>query len=157
VQETFTRELSAGTYYVRVLFNDDVGTAYRLRLESLPPPPPDDNSIESARDWGVINPGTVRAFDDYVGPDDRNDLTRITLAQPTRVYVKLSGLSDDADLMLLDATGNRIAYSKRSGSADEWFQIDLAAGTYYVRVLFVGLGATGTNYRLRIEGMAAQV
>ena len=156
--ESFTRSLSTGTYFLRVFYTGATGTNYRLRLEAQAPvgsaPPPtmtDDNSMQTARDLGTFTPGVVRAAEDLVGPDDRTDFYKVTLTQPTRIYAKLTGLSDNADLMLLDSAGNRVAYSKRAGTAEEHFLIDLSPGTYFVRALFAG--ATGTNYRLRIQGM----
>ena len=155
--ETFTQALNPGTYYVRVFFSGTTGTNYRLRLEAQARvgagPTADDNSQATARDVGTLSAGTVRTYDDAVGPDDRNDFYRFTLDRPTRVYIKLSGLSDNADLQLLDAQGTRIGYSKRSGAADEYLLLDLPAGTYYARVLFAGV--SGSSYRLRFEAIVA--
>ena len=156
--EAFTKGLNPGTYYLRVLFGGTTGTNYRLRLEAQAPvgastsPSNDDNSLTTARDVGPFSPGTVRAYDDVIGADDRNDFYRFTLASPTRVYIKLTSLSENADLQLLDAAGNRIAYSKRNGPADEHMLMALEPGTYYARVLFAGV--SGSSYRLRLEAMS---
>ena len=71
------------------------------------------------------------------------------------VYAKLYNMTDNADLMLMDKNGNRIAYSKTPGAATEAFTMTLAPGTYYVRALHAGIA--GTAYRLRFGGLDAAV
>lgn len=154
--EAFTRTMSVGTYYMRVLFSGSGGTNYRLRMEAqsaAPSPPTFDDTTASARDIGTIAAGTVRTYDDSLGTDDRNDLYRFTVTESTHLYIKLYNLTDNADLQILDSEGNRIAYAKRSGTSAETLDLHLSAGTYYVRALFAG--TMSTNYRLRVEGLAA--
>ena len=72
------------------------------------------------------------------------------------VSFKLYNMTDDADLMVLDSAGNRVAYSHRTGASAEAMTLDLSAGTYYVRVLFAN-GVNATPYRIRLEGLSALV
>jgi hypothetical protein len=46
----------------------------------------------------------------------------------------LSGLSDNADVQLLDNSGREVAFSNATGSTSESISSALEAGTYYVRV-----------------------
>jgi hypothetical protein len=151
--ESFVITLQPGTYYARILYPGQGGTYYRLRVAvtAFTQPPPSDNTMDTARDLGLIRSGTVRTVDDFIGTSDRNDYYKITLDSPTRVYTKLYNLTDNADLQILDSAGNRIGYSKRGGAATEFLTLNLGAGTYYVRVLFAGVSST--SYRLRVEGL----
>jgi hypothetical protein len=107
------------------------------------------NSLATARSFGTMTAGRVRTADDYVGTVDRNDYYRFVLGAPLRMYTRVYSMSDDADLWLLDRNGVRLNYSKHAGAADERLVLDLKAGTYYLRVPFVG--TQGTTYRLRLE------
>jgi hypothetical protein len=150
--ESITIVLQPGTYFVRVLYPGSGGTTYRLRFAGsavVGNEPPSDNTLDGARDLGTLQPGSVSAVEDYVGADDRNDYVRFTITQPTKIYLKLYELTDNADLQLLDASGQRIAYSYRTGAATDTIQITLEPGVYYARVFFTG--AVGTSYRLRLE------
>jgi hypothetical protein len=150
--ESITIDLTPGTYYVRVLYLGNAGTAYRLRFEGIAPTA-SINPLDDATDLGTIGTGTIRAAEDEVSTSNRNDYYRFEVTQPTRVAFKLYNMTDDADLMILDSQGNRIAYSYRPGSSAETLTLDLPAGTYFVRVLFVN-GLDHTSYRLRLEGLA---
>ena len=118
--ENFTVDLGPGTYYARVLYLGSGGTTYRLRLEgigvsSVPP---------SWMDLGAVSHGTVRAADGDVGTTNRNDYFRFTLGANTRVWFKLYNMTDDANLMILDGNGNRMAYSKHAGTAADGHHVE---------------------------------
>jgi hypothetical protein len=151
VDEVITMTLSAGSYYVRVLSTKGLETSYRLRMETELPSVGGSNPLANASDLGAISTGAVKAVDGEVGVSDRNDLYKFTLTGTTKVNFRLSGLSDDADLMILNGNGDRIAYSKKSGTTAENFTLRLSAGTYYVRVAFIK-GISSTLYRLRLAG-----
>ncbi len=150
--ESFTRALNPGTYYIRALFAGAGGTFDRLRLEAkviVGAARPGDNTLATARSIGTIQPGSARAFDDFVGPTDRHDLYRFTVDQPLDVDMMLSGMASNCDLQLLDETGQRMAYSKHAGSADERLEATLQPGTYLARVLWAD--GTATPYHLIIR------
>jgi len=144
--ESITTDLAAGTYYIRVLYAGSGGTNYRLRLESSAPA----SAPPVAMDLGNLASGTVRAIDAVIGPDQRNDYYGFHLTQSGRVSIKLYNMLDDADLMILNSAGERIAFSNRSGNSSESLTLDLISGNYYVRVLFAK-GVHATGYRLRLE------
>jgi parallel beta-helix repeat protein len=106
----------------------------------------------TARRVGVINIGQVRAFEDYIGAIDRNDYYRFDVATALRINVKLYNMTDNGELQLFNSAGVRLAYCHNAGLAVETFAMNLARGTYYLRVLY--LGTAGTNYRLRLEATA---
>ncbi|WP_428937835.1 PKD domain-containing protein [Fontivita pretiosa] len=152
--ETFVKTLQAGTYFLRAVYTSEVGTAYRLRIQAATPvaaaAPLSPTTLASARQIGSISPGAVRVIDDSVIPagGSSSDLFRFTLESSARTYLKLYGLSDNADLELYDSRGSALRVSRRAGSSYEVIVADLVAGTYYARVVAAGAGAT--SYRLRI-------
>jgi len=114
----------------------------------VPPPPPAPGQWTpppGTIDWGTVIRGTHR---------DRRSLTvannqqyyGFTLTGQTRVVIHLTGLRDDADLALLDATGNILQTSSHSRRRNETISVTLAPGTYYVRSYLVG--SAGTAFRI---------
>src|SRR5207237_10924346 len=80
-------------------------------------------------------PASPISYDEFVGESDPNDFYKITIKTPASLTVNLNGLSDDADLKLLDAAGNQIAKSNLGGNSGESIVAAVGAGTYYVQVL----------------------
>lgn len=150
--ENLSRTLAAGKYFVRVLCTSGLETSYRLRVETALPSVGATNPLGAAPDLGTISKGVIKATSDQVGVNDRNDLFKFNVTSPTTISAKLMNLTDDADLMILNSAGERIAYSRKTGSSSESLSIKLPAGTYYVRVLFTK-GTSSTNYRLRLAGL----
>ena len=143
--ENLTSNLATGTYFVRVYqyFGD---TNYNLTLTTLPA---NDNSTVTARDIGVLN-ATPRVVHDFVGNSDTQDYVRFAITQPCDVSLRLSGLSADADVQLLDSQGRSLADSSRSGSVAEEISRALDAGIYFVRVYqFSG----DTNFDLSLSAV----
>jgi parallel beta-helix repeat protein len=149
--ETFTVDLVPGTYYLRVLYLGSLHTPYRLRLEGIAPSGAPIDPLESAEPLGELAPGVVRVAEDEVGVTNRNDYYSFSVGQTTTVSLKLYNLTDDADVMILDSAGNRIAYSNRDGTSTELLTLELGPGNYFVRVLFTK-GVSSTTYRLRLAG-----
>lgn len=113
----------------------------------------DGNTYRTAIDLGELK-GTVK-FHDYVGRGDRKDIYKFTLAQETDVRIKLSNLSADAELRLLDVNRDEIKWSLRSGTSNEFIQADLDPGTYFVKVHAFD-GKNSTNYDLRFTAVDAR-
>lgn len=135
--------LSAGTYFVRVLqYEGD--TSYNLSLNaSLFAPPSDEvgNDLSQARNLGTLN--GRQAVSEFVGNTDPNDYYRFNLDATSEFSLSLDGLSDDADVQLIedlngngiDETDEVIAASEVVGSASEAIDFRaLPAGAYFVRV-----------------------
>jgi hypothetical protein len=141
--------LAAGNYFVRVTGGDAI-TPYRLRL-SAQPGGVADNSLDAPRELGVLG-ATARVFNDFVGAGDPTDYYRFQTTATSNFRLTLTGLSSDADVLLLDADGNAIAGGANAGTAAEAINFDaLAAGTYYVLVYpFAG----DTNYTLNLRALA---
>lgn len=104
-----------------------------------------DNSLAEAQNLGTLV-GT-RTFNDFVGSADTNDYYQFNVSDTSDFNLSLNGLSSDADVELLDSSGELIQSSINSGSDAESITRQLNAGTYYVRVYpYSG----DTNYTLSL-------
>ena len=113
-----------------------------------------DNTLSAARNLGVVN-GSL-TISDFVGNSDPSDFYRFQLTASNNLSLRLTGLSADADLYLIqDANHNGVvdrgeilSYSVASGSNPEAIDLTgLAAGNYAIAVVqYQG----DTNYQLGI-------
>ncbi|HEY9751465.1 MAG TPA: pre-peptidase C-terminal domain-containing protein, partial [Coleofasciculaceae cyanobacterium] len=139
--ESISRSLSAATYYVRV-YQGSGNTNYNLTLTA-------DNAGNTPTT--ALNIGTLsssRTFSDFVGSTDTSVYYRFDLGQGSIFNLTLNGLSADADVQLLNSSGNLLQSSTNTGTTAEFISRSLTAGTYYVRV-FPYSG--NTNYSLALS------
>jgi hypothetical protein len=111
------------------------------------------NTLVDAQYLGIVSPGYGTTSVDYVSKGDRNDYFRLRLKAAAPVDVKLYGMTDDADLQLLDGNGKVIQTSARAGTRSEIITRTLAAGTYYLRTYYSY--ASSTQYYLRVSSTVA--
>ncbi|MFB2876959.1 C2 family cysteine protease [Floridanema aerugineum] len=101
------------------------------------------NTMGTAVNWAPLN-GWYRNSES-IGSSDTNDYFKFSLTTRSDFNVILSGLSADADVRLLDQSGNQIISSANGGthkiggtaysvSTSEAFNTILNAGTYFLRV-----------------------
>ncbi|MFM7791693.1 MAG: PPC domain-containing protein, partial [Microcystis panniformis] len=103
--ESITRQLNAGTYYVRV-YPRRGSTNYNLSLAAASATIPDNagNTLATARD--ITIGATTSTYSDFVGTTDTNDYYRFSLGDTSDFSLNLTGLSADADVSLLDSNGS---------------------------------------------------
>lgn len=141
-----------------------VATASTSATVGQPPPAPSGGPSPSqitawapppgTIEWGTIARGTHR---------DRRSLTvalgqqfyGFTLGAQSKVVIRLTGLRDDADLALLDASGNMIQTSSHPRRRNEAITLTLGPGTYYIRAYLVG--TSGTRYLLAMTDTPIKV
>ena len=144
--EAISSTLAAGTYYVRV-YPFSGSTTYNLSLAASPTTPTDNagNTLAAARNIGTLS--SSQSFSDWVGSTDTNDYYRFDLSQASNFALTLNGLSDNADVQLLNTSGAQLTISQAAGSTAEAISSTLAAGTYFVRV-YPSSGNTTYNLTL---------
>jgi hypothetical protein len=160
---TISRDIEAGTYYVRVLPRFSNNTNYDLRFTFTPQPstaPANPGfNMRNALDLGVISPQETRSFTEFVGDTDGNDFYRFTLDSNRDVEFTLGSVRESADIQLIEDFNDnfvidrgdgeiledRLATSRGNGTISR----ALPAGTYYVRV--VPRFSNNTNYNLSIS------
>ena len=151
--ERITRQLSAGTYYIRVYCYTG-NTNYNLAVSAAPLAPVDlaGNTLATAR--AITVGSSTTSYTDWVGSTDTNDYYRFSLANSGNFNLGLTGLTADADVQLLNSSGSVIASSTNVGTASESITSQLSAGTYYIRVYpYTG----DTNYNLAVSATTATV
>ena len=108
-----------------------------------------DDSLNSAASLTVAAiPTTVTGF---VGWSDPNDYYRFTLGATQDFGLSLTGLTNAADVALLNSAGTTIASSTLSGRSPEAIQSQLTEGTYYIRIYHRSSRFRGTNYVLTVQ------
>lgn len=90
------------------------------------------NTLAKARTLRLGSSAT--SVRDAVSPRDSNDYYQMRLQQKSRLNLKVSNLSANADLELLKSNGSLIKRSANRGTQDEVIKELLDVGTYYVRV-----------------------
>jgi len=135
--------LAVGTYYWRVRAQDKLGnwSAWSTPLKFiLSPTDAAANTWQTAKD--------ISNLDNWVGFGDAADYYKLTMTNAGILTLGLTGLSGNADLSLLSATGAVLKSSVKAGTADEAINnVSLLAGTYYVKVA-AGAGVTAAAYTL---------
>ncbi|UBF30067.1 Ig-like domain-containing protein (plasmid) [Kovacikia minuta CCNUW1] len=104
------------------------------------------NTTTTAFNIGSLNGSG--SYSGVVGTNDNNDYYRFDLAVTTGVRFRLSGLSGDANLQLLDSS-SVLQSSSNPDSTAEMVTAHLSAGTYYVRVYASGADVN-TSYGLSV-------
>ena len=114
-----------------------------------------DNTRANAVDLGDITSLAGPEFPNASldGDGDSIDYFRFTLTEAKKVGLGLRRQDANADLFLEDADGNVLYSSTETGTANEWLEVTLLAGTYYVRVEAQEAGEN--NFKLRYGVTAA--
>jgi hypothetical protein len=158
---------SAGTYFAQVvtysLGNDgrldyelDISATsdYPYAADTQPP-----NLLPLEVDGGVLSHGDVFTYSDWVGNTDTSDIYKFSLASASDVTINLTGLSNDADIRLIqDFNNNDIVdsgevqlgfTSNNGGSSSENISFFLHGGIpFYVQVYQYN---GDTSYQLQVD------
>ena len=131
--ESISRTLDAGDYYIRVYPYGNASTSYNLNVSATAL----DfvgNTINDAYQINLNGNGTSKTFKEWVGNADSDDYYRLTIGSASDFNLELNGLSDDANVWLLDSSGDTIASSYNYGTTAESISETLFAGDYYIHV-----------------------
>lgn len=107
----------------------------------------------TALDVGPL--GTVPAvFSDTVSSANTDDYYKFSLSATSKVQLNLTGMSDDADAILLDSSGNQLYISENVGATPESITKFLDPGTYFVDV--AALKTSFSTYTLALSATPPQ-
>ena len=108
------------------------------------------NTLDSSRTI-AFDSGEI-IFRDSIGNSDSDDFYSLTLDNDnSNLEIEISGLSADADLELLNSSGEIITRASNSANFNESLSsTNLEDGTYYIRV-YQGIEQSDTNYNLRLS------
>jgi Ca2+-binding RTX toxin-like protein len=110
--------------------------------------------VDQVKDLGTINFTNPQSVTDFVGDTDLFDFYRFNVTTASNVQVKLTNLTANADVWLVDGLGRTIAQGVKTGTADEVFNWAVDTGTYYVKVFRPAAG-NNTNYDLQVATSTA--
>ena len=140
--ESIVQSLLAGIYYVKIAAGTSVNDAsYTLNhTEKYCPTDTAANTWQSA--------GDISNLDNWVGFGDAADFYKLTMTNAGTLTLGLTGLTGNADLSLLSATGTVLKSSSNTGTTPEAINnVALLAGTYYVKVA-AGTSVNDASYTL---------
>jgi hypothetical protein len=111
--------------------------------------PPDraGNTLKAARRIRLAE--APKSFRDFVGGKDL-DFYRFRVLRAGQFSLRLSELTANADVALLDDAGKTLLQSVRKGKRPEVIRDTLTAGTYFIRVV-PNRGNQRTNYSLALS------
>ncbi|MEM7555351.1 MAG: S8 family serine peptidase [Cyanobacteria bacterium P01_A01_bin.84] len=147
--EYINQTISEGTYYIRVYPFRGANTDYRLSV-SLTPEDGAGNQLNNARN---IEANT--SLKDWVGEADQKDYYRFSIGAFSDISLNLKGLNGDADINLLNESGNVISSSSNSGLVEESLKNTLRQGTYYVQV--TSKSGSESEYNLSLSTTPANI
>ncbi|MGB7443346.1 MAG: putative Ig domain-containing protein, partial [Coleofasciculaceae cyanobacterium] len=105
--------------------------------------------VDELINLGALRGGSTETVTDSVGNTDPFDYYRFNVTRNYNVELKLSGLTANADIRLLDSLGRTIAEGINPGTADELILSYLDTGIYFLQVDQAGVGEN-TNYQLEL-------
>jgi hypothetical protein len=110
--------------------------------------------VDQVKDLGTINFVNPQSVTDFVGDTDLFDFYRFNVTTAGNVQVKLTNLTSNANVWLVDGLGRTIAQGIKTGTANEVFNWAVDTGTYYVKVFRPAAG-NNTNYTLQVATSTA--
>lgn len=106
------------------------------------------NTLNQARNISLG--ADPKNFSEKIGGSDLNDYYKFSVGSRSTFYLQLKNLTADANVELLNRSGQVIDSSTRTGTFDEFISATLNAGTYYVRV-FPASPSDRTRYTLEMS------
>ncbi|AFY39932.1 RHS repeat-associated core domain protein [[Leptolyngbya] sp. PCC 7376] len=164
------RNLKAGTYYLRLFnntSNNPNGITYTLEASatSLGPIPTDEagEQLDQAKNLRVLDSNSV-VVNDFIGDfnglsRDSMDYYRFELTESSQVNVKLSGLSESADILVVNRNSTKTladSRSDQSGTDDKVLTLDLLPEVYHI---YISRNAStgGTTYQLETSASPVEI
>ncbi|MCG6133607.1 MAG: pre-peptidase C-terminal domain-containing protein [Nostoc sp. LLA-1] len=151
--DSIRRSLNPGTYYILVTPEVGAATNYTLTASATTIAPDQAlNTLGTAKNIGTLS--GVQSFNDFVGNIDTNDYYRFSVNLNSQFFLNLSGLSDNADVQLLNSNGTVIQSSTLGGTVNETINTTLSTGDYFIRVYTSGLANTFYNLNVSNNPLA---
>ncbi|NER32614.1 MAG: hypothetical protein F6J93_00790 [Oscillatoria sp. SIO1A7] len=100
--------------------------------------------------WDIGTLEGNRPFNDAVGATDPEDYYKFALSSKSNFRVAIDNLTANADIELLDSSGNVLESSAQGGTVADVIATPLDAGSYYVRVS----GNSDTDYNLVVSSQS---
>ena len=157
--EEISENLNAGDYVLEVFPFGNAKAQYNLSMSAAGGGVDDDSPASLATDMtNILNADKLYSTKDDIGSSigstsrDQKDYYSFTLTGEEAVSIKLSGLSGNANVELLDSTESIIRGSKNAGKTAESISETLEAGKYYVLVTPQGSDRSAYDLSVSLGG-----
>jgi Bacterial pre-peptidase C-terminal domain. len=157
--EEISDNLDAGDYVLEVYPFGGAKTNYNLTMSTAGGGVDDDSPASLATDMTkILNADKLYSIKDDIGSSigstsrDQKDYYSFTLTGEEAVSIKLSGLSGNANVELLDSTESIIRGSRNAGKTAESISETLEAGKYYVLVTPQGSDRSAYDLSVSLGG-----
>jgi Secretion system C-terminal sorting domain/Bacterial pre-peptidase C-terminal domain/Fibronectin type III domain len=124
-------------------------------LGSTPPPSACPGPYDLSTNGTTGGAATITLNTDVKGtvsPKNDIDHYKFTITTGGTITVSLTTLPANYDLAVLNSIGTQIGISKNKGSKNELISLNVAAGTYYAKVIPVGTANSATScYTLKVQ------
>ncbi|MFM6208902.1 MAG: pre-peptidase C-terminal domain-containing protein [Planktothrix sp.] len=141
--EKILRNLTPGTYYIKVAGVGNIQTTYNLEVATTTLPNNSaGNNPDNSKELGAIT--TPQTVSDWVGDIDNSDYYQLSLPQTSTLELNLTNTK--TNLSLYDNKGNPINSDDQTGKLVS----NLQAGTYYVEVA-ADYNVSSANYDLQVS------
>lgn len=151
--ETISQILEAGVYYLRIEAKQEE-TSFRLNLDFQQVQLSGD-SIATAQEISITS--TEQTFTNIIGASDDNDYYKIDVASIGTLKLSLSQLQVNADLEVINSSGTVIATSATLSTSAEFLNVNVEAGTYYVRVSSASTIFTQYEFSYQFESFTQSI
>lgn len=111
-----------------------------------------DDTPETAKKIGLLDATPFsQSFSDSVSQQDQLDFYNFDLLSNSQLQLKLSGMTADANVFLLNSLGQTINFSVNKENKNESLTQSLDPGTYYILVRSNRNLSISTNYNLTVS------
>ena len=157
--EEISENLNAGDYVLEVFPFGSAKANYNLTMSTAGGGVDNDSPASLATDMtNILNTDKLYSTKNDIGSSigstsrDQKDYYSFTLTGEEAVSIKLSGLSGNANVELLDSTESIIRGSKNAGKTAESISETLEAGKYYVLVTPQGSDRSAYDLSVSLGG-----
>jgi hypothetical protein len=157
--ESISRSLAAGTYYVRVYrFSGATTSSYGLSLNAITASSPSSidsagNTYDTARNLGTVQ--TIATFSDSISASDQLDMLRWRVETSGSYTIRLDQLTADLDIEITTANGTSLASGVNSGNTPELVTVQLQSGQDYYARIYPYRRLSGSNYNFSVNRVSS--
>lgn len=151
--EAISQVLEAGVYYLRVEAKR-TETRFKLNLD-FQQVQLNGNSIETAETINVTS--IEQTTSGLIGASDANDHYQVDITSTGTLKLSLTQLSVDANLEVINSSGTVIATSANLSTSQEFLNVNVEIGTYYVRVSSASAIFTQYQFSYQFESFTQSI
>ncbi|MBD2091288.1 DUF4394 domain-containing protein [Microcoleus sp. FACHB-1515] len=151
--ESISQVLESGVYYLEIRVKRSE-TRFKLNLD-FQQVQLNGNSIETAESIEITS--TEQTISGLIGASDTNDCYQVDVTSTGTLKLSLSQLSVDANLEVINSSGTVIATSANLSTSQEFLNVNVTTGIYYVRVSSTSTTFTQYEFNYQFESFTQSI